>query len=300
MREAVLAGRSDDVRFVLAGDLEDFPYRDPRTGEFRVEARLQDARLAYAPGWPAIERIQGQLRFERAGMDIEVQSGRVWNVALARTHAAIAEFREPLLRVEGSGVGPAQDMVRFVNESPLRTRIDDFARDLAIEGGATLQLALELPIEALDDARVRGSVQLAGNTVRLERTLPPFDAVGGRLEFTEDRLALRSLTATLLGGPVSVEGESGFNLAAGVTTAGRQRAPPRAVRLHRVPGRGRDASARLDADHHLRPRRPGQQPARTLRQGGRREVAAAHRVGAGAAVRCRRTAGKGHAARDVA
>jgi len=208
VREAVLAGRSDDVRFVLAGDLEDFPYRDPRTGEFRVEARLQDARLAYAPGWPAIERIQGQLRFERAGMDIEVQSGRVWNVALARTHAAIAEFREPLLRVEGSGVGPAQDMVRFVNESPLRTRIDDFARDLAIEGGATLQLALELPIEALDDARVRGSVQLAGNTVRLERTLPPFDAVGGRLEFTEDRLALRSLTATLLGGPVSVEGDT--------------------------------------------------------------------------------------------
>lgn len=208
VREAVRAGRSDDVRFVLRGDLEDFPYRDPRSGDFRVEARLHDARLAYAPGWPAIEDIQGQLRFERAGMDIEVHSGRVWNVALARTRAGIAEFGEPLLRVEGSGVGPAQDMVRFVNESPLRTRIDDFTRDVAIGGNARLHLALALPIEALDDARVRGSVELAGNAVQLDRTLPPFDAVSGRLEFTEDRLALRSFTATVLGGPLSAEGDT--------------------------------------------------------------------------------------------
>ncbi len=208
VRDAVLAGRSDDASFVLAGDLEDFPYRDPRSGEFRVEARLREAKLAYAPGWPAIEGIRGSLRFERAGMDIDVQSGKVWNVALAQTSARIADFRDALLRIDGSGRGPAQDMVRFVNESPLRTHIDDFTRDVAIEGAATLQLGLEMPIEDLDATRVRGSVQLAGNDLQLDRTLPPFDAVSGRLEFTESALALRAVTATLLGGPISVEGET--------------------------------------------------------------------------------------------
>src|SRR5690606_39524125 len=118
------------VRFVLAGDFADFPYRDPSTGEFRVEAKLADASLAYAPGWPAIDRIQGHLRFERAGMEIDVRTGRVWDVALTKTTAHIAEFREPLLRIEGGGQGPARDMVRFVNESPLLTRIDDFTRDV--------------------------------------------------------------------------------------------------------------------------------------------------------------------------
>ncbi|RPH59880.1 MAG: hypothetical protein EHM83_15185, partial [Burkholderiales bacterium] len=185
VRESVRAGRSDDVRFVLKGDLEDFPYRDPAAGEFRVDAKLADATLSYAPDWPAIERIQGRLRFERAGMEIDVETGKVWNVALAQTTARIAEFADPLLRVEGSGQGPAQDMVRFVNESPLLTRIDDFTRDVAIGGDATLQLVLEVPLGEIDATRVRGSVQFAGNHLSLDRTLPPFDGVAGRLEFTE-------------------------------------------------------------------------------------------------------------------
>ncbi len=208
VRDSVRAGRSNDARFVLKGDLEDFPYRDPASGEFRVEASLADATLAYAPGWPAIERIQGHLRFERTGMEIEVRSGRVWGVALAQTRARLAEFREPLLRIEGSGQGPAQDMVRFVNESPLLARIDDFTRDVAIDGGATLQLAFEMPLDDIDATQVRGSVQLPGNDLVLDRTLPRFERVAGRLEFTEDRLALRSMTATLLGGPISVEGDT--------------------------------------------------------------------------------------------
>ncbi|MDT3678205.1 MAG: YhdP family protein [Burkholderiaceae bacterium] len=208
VRDAVRAGRSDDVRFVLQGDLKDFPYRDPATGTFLVEARLADARLAYAPGWPAIERIRGSLRFERAGMEIDAQSGAVWNVALADTKARIADFDKPLLLVEGSGAGPAQDMIRFVNESALRTKIDDFTRDTTIAGDAQLQLALELPLADLDAARVRGAVQFAGNDVALDRSLPSFESLVGRLEFTEDRLALRGLRARFLGGELQAQGDA--------------------------------------------------------------------------------------------
>ncbi|MCD6675013.1 MAG: TIGR02099 family protein [Burkholderiaceae bacterium] len=208
VRDAVRGGRSDDVRFVLQGDLADFPFRDPAAGAFLVEARLADARLAYAPGWPAIERIRGSLRFERAGMEIHAQSGAVWNVALADTRARIADFDKPLLLVEGSGAGPAQDMIRFVNESALRTKIDDFTRETTVAGDAALQLALELPLEHLDATRVRGAVQFAGNDVALDRTLPTFESLAGRLEFTEDRLALRGLRARFLGGELQLQGDA--------------------------------------------------------------------------------------------
>ncbi len=208
VRDAVRGGRSDDVRFVLQGDLEDFPFRDPASGSFVVAARLSDARLAYAPGWPAIERIRGSLRFERAGMEIDAQSGAVWNVALADTHARIADFDKPLLLVEGNGTGPAQDMIRFVNESALRTKVEDFTRGTTAAGDAKLQLALELPLDDLAATRVRGAVQFAGNDISLDRTLPPFEAVAGRLEFTEDRLALRGLRARFLGGELQAEADA--------------------------------------------------------------------------------------------
>lgn len=206
--EAVIAGRADDVRFVLQGDLADFPFRDAATGAFRVDARLADATLAYAPHWTPIERIQGRLRFERAGVEIDVRSGRVHGVALSDTKARIAEFGDALLKVEGSGAGPAQDMVRFVDESPLPTRIADFSEDVAIDGNARLRLALEMPLDDVEATRVRGSVEFDGNRVGLDRTLPSLDGVRGRLEFTESGLALRAMSATLLGGPVSMEGDT--------------------------------------------------------------------------------------------
>src|SRR5690606_1379612 len=151
---------------------------------------LADGLLDYAPGWPAIDRIHGVLRFERAGMEIDAKTGAVWNVALADTRARIADFEAPLLIVEGGGAGPAQEMIRFVNESDLRTKIDDFTRDTLATGDAKLQLALEVPLDELDATRVRGAVAFAGNDVVLHRALPPFEGLVGRLEFTEGQLAL--------------------------------------------------------------------------------------------------------------
>jgi uncharacterized protein (TIGR02099 family) len=205
---AVTAGRSDDVRFRLRGDLWDFPYVKPEQGEFFVDARLADAVLRYAPGWPAIERLQGSLRFERSGMQVSMRSGRVFDVALANAQAVIRDFSEPLLRVDVGGDGPAQDMVRFVNDSPLATRIDDFTQDTELRGSARLQLRLDLPLGELERTRVAGSVVFQGNDLRLDRTLPPLGGVSGVLEFTETGLALRGVSATFLGGPLRVEGET--------------------------------------------------------------------------------------------
>lgn len=205
---AVTAGHSDDVRLRLRGDLEDFPFRDPAKGEFLVHARLADATLAYAPGWPAIERFDGSLAFERAGMKVGMRSGRVFGVALGETEAELTDFDEPLLRIRGGGEGPAADMLRFVNESPVLTKIDDFTRDASGRGNARLGLKLELPLDDLDRTRVAGTVSFQGNDLTLDRTLPPLSGVTGVLEFTESGMQLRGIAATFLGGPVRVDGET--------------------------------------------------------------------------------------------
>ncbi|MBW6493380.1 MAG: TIGR02099 family protein [Burkholderiaceae bacterium] len=205
---SLLTGRASAGHFRLRGDLADFPYRDVTSGEFRVDAQVGDATLAYSPGWPAIERFDGHLEFERAGMLIAMKSGAVFGAHLGATTATIPDFRDAILRVEGSADGSAQDMVRFVNESPLRNRIDDFTTATLVDGRATLSLRLTIPLRDNKTARVNGSVLLAGNNVQLEPTLPRFDNVHGRLDFTEEQLALRTLSARLLGGEIKVEGET--------------------------------------------------------------------------------------------
>lgn len=208
VEDAILAGRSGDARFRLRGDLDDFPYRNPEQGEFSITAQVDDGVLRYAPGWPQIERFQGTLAFERAGMRIRMRSGHVFGVALGATEANVRDFASPLLRVEGSGEGPAEDMLRFVNESPLATRIDDFSREARAGGNAQLALRLDLPLGALERSQVAGTVRFIGNALSLDSTMPPFEDVRGALEFSEEGLALRGITATFLDGPLRVDGET--------------------------------------------------------------------------------------------
>ena len=206
--QAVLAGHADRVDLRLRGDLAEFPFRDPAKGEFRVAARLGDGVLWYAHDWPAIEGIQGELVFDRAGMALSAPSARIYGVRLANVRATIDDFLAPVLRIDGAGTGPAQDMLRFVNETPLRTRIDDFTVDVRAAGDAKLALALTMPLAAMGATRIEGAVQFAGNDVVLDRTLPRFDGVSGRFEFTETGFSLRDLQATFLGGPLRVSGST--------------------------------------------------------------------------------------------
>ena len=208
LRTAVTSGRSNDVGVTLRGDLWDFPFRDPATGQWRLSAKVVDGALAYAPGWPAMDRFQGTITFERGGMDIEMPTARLYGIALRNARARIADFRDSVLVVEGAGEGPAQDMVRFVNETPLATRIADFAGDTRVTGTARIGLRFDMPLSHVEDTTVAGTVQLQDNDVRLDDTLPPFDRVSGRMEFSERGLRLRSVSATFLGGPVAVEGDT--------------------------------------------------------------------------------------------
>ncbi|MEN9314742.1 MAG: hypothetical protein RIS35_1135, partial [Pseudomonadota bacterium] len=205
---AVTAGRSDDVRLRLRGDLADFPFRNPASGDFSVVAQLRNATLRYAPGWPAIERFEGNLAFERGGMRVGMRSGRVFDVQLGRTEAVLPDLGHPTLTVEGTGEGPASDMIRFVNQSPVATRIDDFTRDTSARGSARLSLRLELPLADMAAARVAGSVTFRDNELRLDKTVPPLSGVNGTLAFSERGLALEGISATFLGGPLRVEGET--------------------------------------------------------------------------------------------
>lgn len=203
---SIVAGRSNDVRFVLRGELRDFPFREPASGEFHVEAAMQGVRLAYWPGWPALEGIDGRLVFSGAGMIVEAGSGRLWGTTLGPVRATIDEFREPVLLVDGSGQGPAQDLLRFVQNSPVRDEAQAIPAGLRADGAARLKLDLEIPLRHVAQARVHGLVELGGNELVFDPHLPAIEKLTGRIEFTERSFELHELAGSFLGGPLRASG----------------------------------------------------------------------------------------------
>ena len=205
---ALREGVGEDLIVDVEGDLKDFPFRDPALGRFRIAGRLRDATLAFSPQWPEIDQIQADLDFSRGGFSIQAHSAMTGNVKLSEVRARIAEYREPLLLIDGRGAGAATDMLQFVDDSPLQNTVSRHTRDLRVTGEAKLGLSLALPLAQLSATKVQGSVDFTGNDVRVDRTLPPFTNVTGRLGFSEVGIEFSGLQGQLLGGPIRVDGQA--------------------------------------------------------------------------------------------
>lgn len=208
LKSSVQGGRVSRADFVLRGDIEDFPFSAPGSGKFLVEGQLAGSRLDYAKAWPAIDEVIGSLRFEAATMQIDVRSGKVMGLSLADTRASIAALDAPVLRISGNARGRANDMIGFVNASPIAAKVNQFSQDMQVLGEASLDLALILPLDDLDRSEVLGTVLLPDNQLRFAPQLPSMTSLRGAFGFTEKALFVRQAQAQFLGGSVTVSGQT--------------------------------------------------------------------------------------------
>ena len=209
LRTSLSGGRAVDARLVLKGDLAKFPFRNPKDGSFRVTSRIVDGRLDYAPGWPGIDGISGELLFEGAGMSIRAQRGRIFGVELKDVTAVLPDFETArVLTIRGGAQGPTQDFLRFIAESPVADSINHFTDPFRVEGRGSLDLQLSLPLARLADSRVRGEYQFAHNRLQVAPALPVFADAAGRIGFTESQLSVKNGSARVFGDLVGVAGGS--------------------------------------------------------------------------------------------
>ena len=239
---ALVGGMLQDANVRIKGDLTGFPYHHPAAGasgaagiagtastaaviarpagEFSVVGKIENGRLDVAPGrlgkdgkaplWPLIDAIDGRITFDRTRMEIDAKSARIHNVAVTSVKAVIADLLAPdkIMTVDGTATGALQELVGFVNDSPVVDWIGRFTEETRASGNAVLSLKLQLPLARMLDTKVQGGLQLAGNDVTLQHAIPTLFQTAGRLDFTEKGVTLNGLKANFVGGPVLASGGS--------------------------------------------------------------------------------------------
>jgi uncharacterized protein (TIGR02099 family) len=232
VRNAVTGGGATNIRFRVRGDLHDFPYTDPRRGEFHISADVKDATFAFVPQsinpagrppWPVLTRLSGNLIFDRNGMQVKGASGRLGpngangangtngasgTIAVPKVEADIADFHHSVVRVTADANGRLNDMLGIVRSSPLNAITQRSLESISATGNGQLQLSLTLPIADIDNSKVQGSVTLAGSDVVLMPGVPILARTKGVVAFSETGLSITGGQARLLGGDVSFEGGS--------------------------------------------------------------------------------------------
>jgi len=206
LRRGIVGGRGYDGKLVLKGNLKDFPFRDGKGGQFLVTAKAAGAKIDYAPGWPVIENIDGEMSFG-VGMKVNASQGTILGAKLSGVTVEIPDFEshEEMLFVRGVAQGPTGEFLRFIEQSPVADSIDRFTDGMKASGNGRLNLELDIPLRHALDTRMRGDYQFQNNQVQPLAGLPPLTQVNGRLQLTEKSIIAQDINGRLFGGPARVQ-----------------------------------------------------------------------------------------------
>jgi len=209
LRRGIVAGRGYDGKLVLKGDLKDFPFRDGKGGQFLVTAKAAGAKIDYAPGWPVIDNIDGEMSFG-VGMKVRASKGRILGAELSGVTVSIPDFEshDEILQVRGVAQGPTMEFLRFIDQSPVAEKIDRFTDGMKASGNGRLDLELDIPLRHALDTRMRGNYAFQNNQLQPLAGLPPLTQVNGRLQLTENSIVAQDIAGRIFGGPLKVQVKS--------------------------------------------------------------------------------------------
>ena len=77
LRLGITRGTATEAKMALSGDLADFPFADAKRGQFLVSFKVTGATVDYADGWPPMDDITADVKFEGPGISINASRGRI-------------------------------------------------------------------------------------------------------------------------------------------------------------------------------------------------------------------------------
>lgn len=218
VREAVVQGTSSGVDFKIKGDMSDMPSSKPKQGEFRIAAKISNARVAYVPRslqskdelpWPELHKLTGELVIDRMSLTVKSTAAEIVglpNVAVTQAVVSIADLKSTTVSVNTQGKGSLAEVLGFVNGSPLKNMTNQVLSHATINGTGDFKLELSLPIADLNRSRVAGNVTFPGNDVRITPTTPLLAQAKGVVSFNEKGFSIQGAQAAMLGGGIRFEG----------------------------------------------------------------------------------------------
>ncbi|MCI4439929.1 YhdP family protein [Tibeticola sp.] len=223
VRDAIRQAELRDVSVRVRGDLRRLPYADGKSGEFRFSGKLRDATFAFVPApeggpaaanglapWPVLEKLSGDLTFERNGMRLTSARSGVQGapgLELGDLQARLPDFsHDPTVEVSFAIQGPGGAMVDLVRQSALHRVTHELFAGTEIKGNLRGQIQLKVPIHQAQETRVQGSFALDGNDLRWAPEVPLLERLRGRVAFTESSVTLSGVQGRIYGGDARIEG----------------------------------------------------------------------------------------------
>lgn len=207
LKQAFKNGNTDAGKIILQGKLDDFPF-DHHQGQFLISTAVHDTDLNFAPDWPAIHHIEGQLTFHGRGMTIDIQNGQLLDIPLHNIHGEIpfiGDAQPQILHVNGIVNADLAQGLGFIQASPLQKTLGKNLNGMQLQGPMQLTLGLVVPLRHPGLTTVNGAVTLNQASMLLPAWKLNFSQLNGAFQFTEQGIEAKQITGILFNAPATLD-----------------------------------------------------------------------------------------------
>lgn len=208
LNQAFLSGSFESSHAVLRGPLKDFPF-DKRNGEFTISANIKNVDLKFAPDWPAMQHMNGNIAFTGRKININIDSAEMMGIPVSHVSGIIpyvGEAQPQILNVQANDIQTDfSQALKYIHASPLEKTLGKMFADADMQGTVTLDLALSVPLSDTDKTKVNGSLDFSDALM----TMPLWDLtlkhLNGKIHFTENKTEAKNIRAELFDKPLQFD-----------------------------------------------------------------------------------------------
>ncbi|QLI80354.1 TIGR02099 family protein [Chitinibacter fontanus] len=213
LKTSLLAGEAQKGQLIWRGDVAQFPYTlgtpAAKAGQFMVKTQAANVTINYGDDWPVITKVDGQVLIDGMQLTVDAQRGDITGTAFDKVKVTIPNLEQQQhVLVDGRLKGKTADFLYFVQHSPVRQATHGFLNELKSEGSGELALQLDIPIEDIEQTRIKGQFAFTGNQLNFGATIPVLTQAKGAVSFTESSMKVLPSTAKALGGSVIIQGQT--------------------------------------------------------------------------------------------
>ncbi len=182
---------------------------EPRRPVVQLFFDIEDAELAYQPGWPSLEQADVFLMVRDAGLLVNVGQAKLLDSKVSSGWAYLAPGSRDL-QVETQLSGPVEDVNHLLKQTPLADLLGAGIQPWQLsDGQSDIRLGLTIPLHEGDRPDVRVSAHLEATRLASDSIGIVVTEVQGELQYsTAEGLTAEGLNGVFLQQPVSAQIES--------------------------------------------------------------------------------------------
>ena len=228
LNSAFLSGQVTAGKALLRGPIMDFPF-DKNNGVFQITGTVNNIDLRFAPDWPIVKGIYGNLFFENRKMQIDLTQASTQGIDVKNISAEIPYLGDAAPAVLYVQIGDvdirAKDKtaastnktplintdfakgMSYIHASPLEKSIGRVFDQLDMTGNVQVALGLKVPLNHPDDTEAVGYLTFDNAKMNMPKWKLNIDNLSGKVNFTDKSTDAKNVRGVLFSKPIQ------FNLA---------------------------------------------------------------------------------------